>query len=137
MSREPLRVVVALCRHQGKLLMGRRLEGDGFFGGHWEFPGGKSEVNESDEDALRRELKEELSADLDRLFFYEEIIWQYPNRTVELQFYWVDLVQPEIDRMTMTAHSELRWVSPSEALNLEVLPANVDLLKRLRDARLP
>ena len=64
--------------------------------------------------------------------FYRLVEWQYPSRKVELHFFTVQLDQHDLRFFLTNAHQELRWVSVDEALALNVLPANVDILKSLR-----
>lgn len=125
------RVVAGICSRSGKILMGKRLPADGFFGGHWEFPGGKVEEGESDEEALAREFREELGVRLRSMEFYNQIVWKYPHRSVELNFYRVDIDAVDIEKLQINSHSELAWVTKEEALSRPVLPANIDLISQL------
>lgn len=126
-----IRVVVGIFSHSGKLLMGRRLQGDGNFGGHWEFPGGKVEAGESDEEALRREFLEEIGAEITALTFLKQLEWQYPKKTVDLRFYLVTLDRNELEKFAQNSHSELKWLTKEEALQGPLLPANVDIIQLL------
>lgn len=128
-----MKVVVGICIKNKKILMGKRLDSDVFYPGHWEFPGGKVEAGESDEVALAREFKEELGCEVTFFKFHTEIEWTYPKRTVELRFYFVSIQPDEISQLNPQAHSELRWFEIEEALKLQGLPANLKLIENLRD----
>jgi 8-oxo-dGTP diphosphatase len=127
-----VKVVVALFIKNKKILMGKRLATDAFYPGHWEFPGGKVELGETDEVALARELSEELGCTMSSSRFHKQVEWTYPKRTVELRFYFVEMTPDEISQMRPTAHSELRWFSADETLAEDGLPANLKLIEELR-----
>jgi 8-oxo-dGTP diphosphatase len=98
--------------------------------GLWEFPGGKCEPGESYEDGLRREMAEELGADvrvLDELF---TVTHDYPERIVELHFFRCDL----LDEPRAVLGQEVRWVSREELGTLEFPPADEELIELLRAA---
>jgi len=126
-----IRVVAGICIHEKKILMGCRLANDGAFGSHWEFPGGKREEGEKDEEALKREFKEELGVEVTETKFFQRILWQYPEKTVELMFYFVKLSSLNVSDYQLDSHSELKWVTKEEALSLKVLPANLELIKQI------
>lgn len=118
--------------HERKILMGRRLADDGFYGGYWEFPGGKVEKDESEEQALVREFREELEVNVTSSRFFHGLRWQYPTKEVDLRFYMVTIEPAEIEKMHSRAHSELRWFTVAEAFMAKVLPANIKLLEKLK-----
>jgi 8-oxo-dGTP diphosphatase len=127
-----VKVAVGICQHEGRILLGRRMDGDGFFGGYWEFPGGKVDPGESVEQALVREFSEELGVRVESSQAYRTVVWTYPDRQVDLHFFQVSLAHHDLDLFHRNAHQELGWFSVDEALGLQVLPANVDILKSLR-----
>ena len=79
-------VAAGLVFRDGKLLIAQRRRGD-HLGGLWEFPGGKREPNETFQECLRRELKEELGIDAEPGELIEAITHVYPEKTVHLRFY--------------------------------------------------
>ncbi len=127
-----MKVVVALIEREGKLLMGTRRESDPRIGGYWEFPGGKVQAEETETEALKREIKEELGCEVLSANFYRSIQWQYPHKDVQLQFYWTRLSTHELIEFHKNAHHELRWMSPQEALQEKLLPANISLLEEIQ-----
>ncbi|GEJ57421.1 NUDIX hydrolase [Anaeromyxobacter diazotrophicus] len=86
MSLRRVRVVAAVIRRGRELLVSRRLEG-AERGGLWEFPGGKVEPGESEPDALRREIAEELGCELEVGELVLRHHHRYPDLEVELAFY--------------------------------------------------
>ena len=120
-------VVTALMKRGSKVLLGQRPEGQNL-GGYWEFPGGKLEPGERPEDALKRELKEELGIDAEIGPICLSSIHDYGDRGVLLLFfqinYWVG--EPKT-----IYHNQLKW-SQIDDLHKELLPeANFKVLPDL------
>ncbi len=84
------RVVAAVIRRGSRILIAQRREG-GERGGQWEFPGGKVESGESDPEALRREIREELGCEVEVGRLLVRHRHRYPDLEVELAFYACDL----------------------------------------------
>lgn len=122
-------VVAALMRRQGKVLVGKRPEGASL-PGRWEFPGGKIELDESPEEALIRELKEELgiTADVGPLKF--AATHTYGKTGILFLFYEVKYWKGEIKTQQ---HLDLKWVVPKELRELELPEANSKFLDHIMD----
>ena len=120
-------VVTGILRKGEKVLVGERPKGH-TLAGQWEFPGGKLEVGESPEEALKRELQEELSieAEVGRLLLTSA--HNYTEVSIFLVFYEVLFWKGE---PKATHHTNLRWVLPGELYQLEIPEANRRLLPRL------
>src|ERR1039457_3763794 len=87
---EPVRVVAAvLFDSAGRVLIAQRPEGK-HMAGYWEFPGGKLDAYEAPEQALRRELREELGIELRRCHPLLQLRHHYADRVVELEVFVVD-----------------------------------------------
>jgi 8-oxo-dGTP diphosphatase len=123
-------VAVALVDVDGRVLLAQRPEGKSL-AGLWEFPGGKIDPAESHIDALRREMREELAADVDVHELVFATTHAYPERTVELFFYRCALRQ----RPQPQLGQEMRWVRRSELSSLGFPPADEDLINLLRERR--
>jgi mutator protein MutT len=121
-----LNVVAAVIADGDRFLLTRRQQGV-HLEGMWEFPGGKIDPGESHADALRREIREELDADvaLDALLL--ETSHTYPDRTVTLFFYRCHLIG--IPRPMLG--QEMRWVMREELPSLGFPPADDELIKLL------
>ena len=119
-------VVAALAERDGKLLIARRPE-DRHMGGKWEFPGGKLEKGELPEEALRRELEEELGVDAEIGSIAAAIPYSYPEKDVLLLFYKARLLgEPKpIDE------AALAWARPEELLCFDLAPLDELMAKRL------
>jgi 8-oxo-dGTP diphosphatase len=120
-------VVTGLIRRQGKILVGRRPEG-GNLPDVWEFPGGKIEAQESPEQALRRELQEELGIDAEIGKLQFAGTFTYGKRGLLFLFYDVKFWKGEIKA---EHHTDLQWISPKELPNLALPDANRAFLERL------
>lgn len=111
-------VVAAVIEKNGLYLIARRPE-TVHLGGLWEFPGGKVEEGESREDALVREIKEELDAEIEVLSFLSTVSHPYPEREriVNLHFY---LSVHTGGIITALEHSEIRWLPPHSLVDMDL-----------------
>lgn len=121
-------VVCALIRDEnGRILLGRRAD-DQILPGFYEMPGGKVKDDETNEAALKREIKEELAVDSD-IGRLHSLLWHKSyDRFIALAVYETTL---EEKRPTLSVHDDLRFVSAAEALELNVLPADIAFLESL------
>lgn len=125
-----LRVAAGILRNAvGEVLLTERIE-DGPFRGLWEFPGGKIAIGESAEMALTRELQEELGIEVLVQQHFKFIAHSYADRTVELDFFFVDDWRGE---PTGLEGQGLRWVSVEKLDAAELLPADAPLIVALRE----
>lgn len=125
----PVEVVAGLIQDaQGRYLVTRRRAGS-HLAGLWEFPGGKRESDESLEEALRRELAEELSARFEVGERVETVRWEYSERTIVIHFYRCRLESGTIEPREDQA---MDWVAPERLSELDFPPADRDLITRLR-----
>ncbi len=124
-------VVAAVIERDGRFLVARRLEGT-HLAGYWEFPGGKIHEGETHEQALQREIAEELNAGLTQLQKIFQTAHQYAERTVELHFFRAALTgEPHA-----TLGQELRWITRDEFASMEFPPADAELIDGLIHASL-
>ena len=112
---------------RGRYLITHRRTGS-HLAGMWEFPGGKREPGESLEDALRRELTEELSATFAVGEHVETVRWEYPERTVVIHFYGCRLESGTIEARESQA---MEWVEARRLKELDFPPADRELIARL------
>ena len=119
-------VSAAVIEREGAFLLTRRAEG-AHLAGTWEFPGGKQEPGESLEEALSRELREELGCGSEigpRLLTTRHA---YPEVHVELHFYAVTLTGPPVPQLGQ----EMRWVPRADLASLPLPEADADLVALL------
>ena len=115
-------VAVGVIRNaEGQFLLAKRAVIPGrLYPGHWEFPGGKREPGETIEEALARELKEEIDIDIERPTRWVTRLVAYPHITVRLHFY---RVRQWHGAPKLIEHSEIRWFSPSQGPPRQCEPA--------------
>ena len=100
--------------------------------GKWEFPGGSVEANESPEEAMIRELKEEL--DVESTINEKLGIWSftYPFLHVELHVFLVS-TEDSLDSSALTVHKSMKWVNSEDSSELDWLEADLPIVKHLQD----
>ena len=122
-------VAAGLVLRDGMLLIARRRSQD-HLGGLWEFPGGKREPNETFEDCLRRELREELGIEVEVGALFDSLTYDYPGKRVVLKFYRCVWRKHEPRALGCQAFA---WVTASQLARYTFPPADATLLEKLRD----
>jgi len=127
-NRQGVEVSAALIFRDGKILITRRHAGS-HLGGLWEFPGGKREPDETFEQCLVRELREELGVDSAVGELFEEVTHAYREKTVRLKFFICRLVRGEPQPLGCAA---VKWAGKSELDYHDFPAADARLLDKLR-----
>lgn len=128
-----IHVAAAVIVENHKIFAARR--GYGEFKGYWEFPGGKIEKDETPETALRREIKEELAADIKVDRFLGTVDYDYPDFHLTMECYLCHVAR---GTLTILEHSAFRWVKKEELENVDWLGADriaVEWVKGLKISR--
>lgn len=120
--------VAGLLIRDGKLLVAERPEGKPY-SGFWEFPGGKLEEHELGEEAIKRELREELGIEVIEAESWFQHLHAYPDKTVLLELW---LVTKFNGRPQSLENQVLRWVNYEELLHLNLLEGNLALLSHIK-----
>jgi 8-oxo-dGTP diphosphatase len=120
-------VAAGIIYKQDKILLCRRKEGKQQ-AGFWEFPGGKIEISESKENALLREIKEELGIEIRVTGFIAQSIYHYPRVSICLWAYACKYISGEIN---LTDHDKIEWVTPISLSNYTLSPADVAIAERI------
>jgi len=119
-------VVAAVVERAGRYLITRRLEGT-HLAGLWEFPGGKILPGEKPEDALKRELKEELGVEATVSELIQTVDWTYPEKSVRLLFFRCALA----GEPAALEGQEMRWVAAADLRSFHFPDADATLIARL------
>ena len=118
-----IEVVAAIIRRGDRIFATQRGYGD--FEGWWEFPGGKMEVGETREEALVREIREELSAEIVIDKYLTTVKWDYPLFHLTLHCFLCSLVS---ESMHLNEHEAARWLTADELHSVRWLPADEGIL---------
>ncbi len=130
----PINVVAALIWRDDHLLICRRPEG-GALAGQWEFPGGKIDPGETPEEALARELREELGVETrvgERIF--EHVHAYTPERIAHLLFFRVQITAGKPQRFE---HQDMRWVAPSALPAFDFVAGDGPIIEKLTRGEIP
>ena len=122
-----IRVSAAVIAHNGKIFATQR--GYGQYKDYWEFPGGKREEGESGEDAIIREIKEELNVDIAVDSYLTTVEYQYPEFFLVMDVYLCSIVSGEI---SLSVHEDARWLSAIDIDSVDWLPADIAVIKELK-----
>ncbi|MEM7136580.1 MAG: (deoxy)nucleoside triphosphate pyrophosphohydrolase [Myxococcota bacterium] len=121
-------VAAAVVVHEGRVLLTKRLE-EQHLGGMWEFPGGKLEADESPEEALVRECREECGIDIEVHEVLDVTFHRYPQRSVLILFYRATCLGGEVQHLQVADHA---WVSPEDLGRYDLPPADVRVVERVQ-----
>ena len=121
-----IEVVAAIIRRDDKIFATQR--GYGEWKDWWEFPGGKMEAGETPEEALKREIREELSAEISVERFLCTVEWDYPRFHLTMHCYICALIG---DNLNLNEHEAARWLAPAEFDSVQWLPADVQVIDKL------
>ena len=118
--------VGALIKKNEKYLIARRANVS--LAGYWEFPGGRVEKGESDEDALKRELKEELNISAKVNSFFSSNLHEFPNCKLLRKIYNVNIKDINFE---LSVHDEIKWITLDEMKNYDFAPAEIPNVEKL------
>ena len=122
-----VRVVAAVIRKDNKIFATQR--GYGEFKDGWEFPGGKIEEGETPEQALAREIKEELDTEIQVGKLIETIEYDYPKFHLSMDCFWCEIMQGGLE---LKEHEAARWLSKEELYSVDWLPADVGVIEKIK-----
>ena len=123
----PIRVVGAVF-HDGERFLACRQKPGKPLEGHWEFPGGKIELGETPEQALAREIREELNLIAEVGQKVTTTTYEYDFATIELTTFYCTLVDGEL---RLTDHDDTKWVTSTEAAHLTWAPADIPAVEAI------
>ena len=121
-----IEVVAAIIRKEDKVFATQR--GYGEWKDWWEFPGGKMEQGETPEEALKREICEELSAEINVDELFSTVDYDYPKFHLKMHCYLCTLLT---DAMHLNEHESARWLAKDELDSVKWLPADKSIIDKL------
>lgn len=128
MALKQIVVVAAIIRKEGCIFATQR--GYGEWKDWWEFPGGKIEPGETSEEALRREIREELSTEISVDEFFCTVEYNYPKFHLTMHCYLCSLLT---DALHLNEHEAARWLTKAELNSVQWLPADLQIIEKLKN----
>ena len=122
-----IEVVAAVIKKDGKIFATQR--GYGEFKDGWEFPGGKIESGETAEQALIREIIEELDTEIEVGELLKTVEYDYPNFHLVMHCYWCKVVNGEL---VLKEHEDARWLGTTDIDTVEWLPADIEVIEIIK-----
>ena len=123
-----IRVAAAVIRKDDKIFATQRGYGD--LKGGWEFPGGKIEDGETPQEALKREIEEELDTEILVGELIDTIEYDYPNFHLSMDCFWCEIVE---GKLVLKEHEAARWLDRKTMDDVEWLPADVTLVGKIKE----
>ena len=120
-------MVAAVIREGGRVFATQR--GYGPFKDGWEFPGGKIEPGETPEQALAREIREELRTEVEVGEKLAQVEYDYPDFHLSMGCYLCEILS---GRLTLLEHESARWLTADELDSVEWLPADLSVIELLK-----
>ena len=122
-----IRVVAAIIRDKDKIFATQR--GYGEFKDGWEFPGGKIEEGETPQDALKREIMEELDTEITVGELIDTIEYDYPNFHLSMDCFWAEVIT---GHLVLKEAEAAKWLTKEQLDSVDWLPADVTLIDKIR-----
>ena len=128
-----VKVVAAIIKavnENGETIIFATQRGYGDFKGGWEFPGGKIESGETPQEALKREIIEELDTEVSVGELMDTVEYDYPQFHLSMDCFWCQIVR---GNLVLKEHEAVRWLTKDELNNVEWLPADITLIEKIRN----
>ncbi len=122
-----IRVVAAVIRNDSRIFATQR--GYGEYKDGWEFPGGKIEEGETPQQALKREIMEELDTEIEVGELIDTIEYDYPTFHLSMDCFWCTLVN---GNLTLKEHEAAKWLDQDSIDSVDWLPADITLIDQIK-----
>lgn len=121
--------VITASNENGKKIIFATQRGYGEFKDGWEFPGGKVELGETPQAALKREIMEELETEIEVGELIETIEYDYPTFHLSMDCFWAEIVKGDL---VLREHEAAKWLTKEQLESVEWLPADLGLVDKVR-----
>lgn len=122
-----IKVVAAIMIHNGRVFATQR--GYGEFKDGWEFPGGKVEPEETPQEALVREIKEELNTVIEVGELLDTVEYDYPDFHLSMDCFICKIIAGDLE---LKEHEDARWLTTETLDSVDWLPADLDLIQKIK-----
>ena len=126
-NKKTIHVVAAIITRDNLIFATQR--GYGNYEGWWEFPGGKIEPGETPQAALRREIREELAADIAVGDFLTTVEYEYPEFHLVMDCFWAEV---ESGKLMLLEHEAARWLPADDLMQVDWLPADILVVEAIK-----
>ena len=126
-----IRVVAAVIKsinENGEPIIFATQRGYGDYKGWWEFPGGKIEPGETPQEALKREIMEELDTEILVGKLIDTVEYDYPKFHLSMECFWCEIIK---GNLILNEHEDSRWLKKSEFDDVEWMPADIILIDKI------
>ncbi len=127
-----IKVVAAVMRsvnENGEPIVYATQRGYGEYKGWWEFPGGKIEAGETPQQALVREIKEELTAEIEVEELIRTIEYDYPTFHLSMDCFWAEVISGHLE---LKEAEDARWLGKKDIMDVNWLPADLELVEDIK-----
>ena len=121
--------VITACNENGEKIIFATQRGSGEFKDGWEFPGGKVEPGETPQEALKREIMEELETEIKVGDLIETIEYDYPTFHLSMDCFWAEIVKGDL---VLREHEAAKWLTKEQLGSVDWLPADLGLVEKVR-----